>query len=123
VSSPLHQHHYQELQQALESMRVQVLALEPTAVLHQSMAGIQQLFQMQVLTLSHEELDSGVASRVRSVQTELHKQLQLLKVDMAQLQAARKPETMQQRREQLCDRLKVSISYCFVLTGQDKLNS
>jgi hypothetical protein len=104
-------------------MRVQVLASEPIAVLNQSMAEVQQLFQMQVLTLLQEELDSGVASRVRSVQTELHKQLQLLRVDMAQLQAARKTETMQQRREQLCDRLKVLISYCFVLTGQDKFNS
>lgn len=121
--SPLHQDHYQELQRALESMRVQVLASEPIAVLNQSMAEVQQLFQMQVLTLLQEELDSGVASRVRSVQTELHKQLQLLRVDMAQLQAARKTETMQQRREQLCDRLKVLISYCFVLTGQDKFNS
>lgn len=108
----VHRYRYEKFQQALE--RLLVTADEGTAV-SEALQEVQQFFGEQILGMSVEELDERLASRVLSIQTEMHKQLRLLGTEVMFLVSSRNSATAVQRRSGLCDRIKILIGYCDVL--------
>jgi hypothetical protein len=115
----VHQQRYRELQQKLEQVQ-QAIATDDgdRAALQQQVRDIQQFFQSQVMSLPMEEVDPSVVSRVQSFQTELHKQIRLLVTDTMFLASAKQSATVQQRQQQIRDRIEKSISFCHVLVGE-----
>lgn len=76
---------------------------------------VRNFFQLQVVNLSPDELTLEMENKIRSYQTEIHKQLRLLGTDLTFLQAAQQASTAEQRRTQICNRLVTLIGYCKVL--------
>lgn len=112
----LHQQCYQEFKQALEQLQQTVGGADLDARgLRQSFLEAQQFFQQQIVSLDAGDLDQADEPRVRSYQTEMSKQLQLLGMDVMFLQAARQPLTAACRQQQLSHRIQTLISYCDAL--------
>lgn len=75
---------------------------------------IYQLFQQQV-QLSTEAVSPAAVNRAQSIQTEINKQLRLLKTDLAFFQAAKQASTIAQRQQQIGDRCDLLLTYCTAL--------
>lgn len=111
----LHHQRYQEFKQVLEQLQKTTGSrLEPSG-LRQSFLEAQQFFQQQIVSLDAGDLEPADEPRVRSYQTEMSKQLQLLGMDVTFLQAARQPATAKNRLLQLEQRIQTLISYCNTL--------
>lgn len=82
---------------------------------------VQRLFQ-QVLT-SWEQLDPAIAVQMQPYQTEINRQFRLLKMDMIYLQTARQTATVDQRRQQINDRLESLIQYCEAMLRNEESTS
>lgn len=80
--------------------------------LRQSFLNTQQFFVQQILSLDNSDLEPDVEPKVRSYQTEIAKQLQLLGIDVSFLQAARQQQTATVRQNQIHLRLQTLIGYC-----------
>lgn len=108
----LHRLRYQEFKQALEQLQ-QATAVnqQNPSTLRQNFLEAQQFFQ-QIVNLDDKDLEAVDEPKVRSYQTEMSKQLQMLGMDIMFLQAARQPGTTQERHTQLKQRLQTLISYC-----------
>lgn len=114
---PNHHHQrYQEFSKALEQLQ-QTAADTQVDVprLRQRFLEVQQFFQQQIVSLDAADLEPDTEPRVRSYQTEMSKQLQLLGMDVMFLQAARQPETAKGRQMQLSRRIQTLQSYCDAL--------
>lgn len=112
----VHHQRYQKFKQALEQLQQTVAGVQVDVLrLRQSYFQLHQLFQQQIVSLDASDLEPADEPKVRSYQTEMSKQLQLLGMDVMFLQAARQSETLQQRQVQLSDRLVSLLSYCDVL--------
>ncbi len=108
----LHRQRYQEFSEVLEQLQQTVVVTPLDAPkLRQMFLEAQQFFQQQLVSLDAGDLEQ-LEPRVRSYQTEMSKQLQLLGMDVMFLQAARQQGTATARQLQLGDRLKTLISYC-----------
>lgn len=103
---PEYQQYYHQFSQLLEQLQAASIE-QDFGELRQSHQKAQQFFQQQILTL--EPVDNY---QIRSYQTEISKQLQLLGMDVIFLQAAKVPETAANRQKQLCDRLPTLLKYC-----------
>ena len=119
---------YQNFQQVLEQLQLLQRSCLPVsgieedraaantkinpASLKEAFSQVQEIFQHQIATLSADELDPAIAPRVQSYLTEIYKQLQLLEIDVAFLQASRQPATLQARITQIGSRLETLIAYC-----------
>jgi hypothetical protein len=112
--SPLHHQAYQDFQQELRQLHVLLPKADGVAIAN-AITQLNQMFQHRLLTLPTEDLEPATAIKVRSYQTEIHKQLQLLRMDTTLLQAARQSVTRQQRQRQIRDRLQILIRYCQTL--------
>lgn len=84
----------------------------------EGVTAITQQFQ-QILGLGLAEVDEAIALRLQSIQTEISKQLRLLAMDTMFLKTARQPETNQQRRQQIGDRLNLLERYCEAILATD----
>ena len=80
--------------------------------LRQSFLNAQQFFVQQIVSLDNRDLEPDVEPKVRSYQTEISKQLQLLGMDVTFLQAARQQQTATVRQNQISQRLQTLIGYC-----------
>ncbi|MGK7900520.1 MAG: heterocyst frequency control protein PatD [Hormoscilla sp.] len=110
-----HRQCYLEFKQALEEFRETVSSGQENL----DWAGIQRFFQERVASLTAEGVDPSLVSRWQSIQTEIHKQMRLLTVDLTFLQASRQLSTREQRQKQIVSRLQTSIDYCQMLvTGE-----
>ncbi len=144
-----HRQHYERLQQALEQLRtaaglgggdhgsegkgtqpqpIGACIGSPAAIvsgttsadaLMGAVAAMTQPFQQQILALPWAEMDEAIALRLQSIQTEISKQLRLLAMDTMFLKTARQPETSQQRRQQIGDRLDLLLRYCEAILATD----
>ena len=114
----LHRQSYQNFKQVLQQLQNTAVSLD-TLGLRQKFLETQQFFQQQIVSLNAGDLEPVDESRVRSYQTEMSKQLQLLGMDVTFLQAARQPATVQQRLKSVGDRIQTLISYCDVLLQLD----
>lgn len=110
-----HRQCYQEFKQALEKLQETVSDGQENL----DWAGIQRFFQERVASLTESGIDPSLVSRWQSVQTEIHRQMRLLAVDMTFFQASRQLSTREQRQKQIVSRLQTLIGYCEVLvTGE-----
>ncbi len=101
----------QELQQVQGDRQVKEQAMG----LNQLLQKAQTIFQLDVLSLDAAELTPDLHYQVQSCQTEIHKHLRLLAMDVMFLHSARQLQTVQQRQQQISDRLLTLINYCDVL--------
>lgn len=72
----------------------------------------QQQFQVFLSLVEQTELTTAVEVPLRSQQTEVNRQLRLLGMDVAFLQTARQPQTVQQRQAQMGDRIRTLEQFC-----------
>ncbi|MEO0946931.1 MAG: heterocyst frequency control protein PatD [Cyanobacteria bacterium J06641_5] len=110
------------MQTQLESLEALVTALAASAAsesavvvfdagdLNGRVRTLQQQFQAQILPLAASELPPELAVAWQALQTELHRNLRLLQTETLHLQAARQPQTQQQRLQTVRDRLDSAIS-------------
>ena len=104
---------YLKLSQLLKGIQQAAIAPEmETPKLRQDVLAAQQYFQRQIASLDSQDIDPAVESKMRSLQTEISKQLNLLCMDVTFLQAARQPQTLQTRKQQITQRLQTLMSYC-----------
>lgn len=103
---------YMQFAQMLEGLQGAAATPENTQSLRQSFDAAQKFFVQQIVSLDSNDLDPDDESRVRSYQTEISKQLQLLGVDVMFLQAARQQQTAIVRQNQIHSRLQTAIGYC-----------
>jgi hypothetical protein len=75
---------------------------------------LQQQFQA-ILAFDLDSLDPALAANLQAYHTEINKQLRLLSMDVIFLQASRQGQTMQQRQQQMDDRVKLLLKYCQAL--------
>ncbi|NES96992.1 MAG: heterocyst frequency control protein PatD [Desertifilum sp. SIO1I2] len=115
-----HHQNLQQFQQALIDLQQQTVLTELSPVqLRKSVQTLQTLFQQQLSPLLAEEVTGEDAPRVSSILTEIHKQLQLLAMDVTFLQVSRQSATGQQRLTQMRDRLSTLLRYCQILLGAE----
>lgn len=109
----LHYQAYQEFLAALLGLHNHLCgsSLE-VASLQEHWQPVQQVFQSQITQLNAEGVDSAIASRWQSIQTEIYRSFRLLETDILFLQASRQAHTSEQRLKTVCDRLVQIISYC-----------
>ncbi len=115
LPSQLH-NQYQAFQQQLEALHQEWSSLSKPE-LEAAIADLQQSFQDKILTLNEALLDAAIAHQVRSYQTEIHKQLQLLKMDASFWLAARQPDKRTQRFNQISGRFTTLIRYVDTVQG------
>lgn len=108
-----HRQNFQDFQQALVSLQQQTMAAElNVGQLREDAQKVQQFFQQQIAPLSPDELEPAMAVRFSSLLTEMHKQMQLLLMDITFMQVSRQSATLQQRTVQMRDRLQTLLGYC-----------
>ena len=110
-----HKQNYQEFRALLERLQQTVVISQPEKSVPELAATVYQFFQQQILSLDTSDLEPADAARVQSYHTEMSKQLQLVRMDLMFLQAARQPETAIARQLQIGDRLQTLVSYCNAL--------
>ena len=108
---------YQEIFQMFslklnELQQVATLANPEATSLQSHFLTVQQFFQHSIMTLEDTALEVMDRSRVQAYRTEMNKQMRLLAMDIAFLQAARQAVTAQQRQAQIRDRIARLIDYC-----------
>jgi hypothetical protein len=107
---------YRDFQHALQQLRRLITGANPDgSSLQAAFLEVQQLFQLRIMTLEIDELDSGVVSQVQSYTTEINKQMRLLGMDVMFLQTARQSAKIQQRQAQMGDRIDTILRYCQAL--------
>ena len=95
-----------ELQQAATQANPEATSLQALFL------AVQQFFQHSIMALEDTDLEAVDRSRVQAYRTEMNKQMRLLAMDIAFLQAARQSVTAQQRQAQIRDRIARLIDYC-----------
>jgi len=103
--------------QHYEEMRERVCQLQAIAARRLEVAEFEAVFLQveQIDSLADEDLEL----KVQSYQTEINKQLRLLKIDLMFLKSARQPATSEQRWNLMGDRLHLLMVYCEALLSQD----
>ncbi|MEL4894750.1 heterocyst frequency control protein PatD [Crocosphaera sp. Alani8] len=79
---------------------------------------VQTIFQAQILSVNLDELDCNAISLVRSAQTELYKNLRLLRTDLLFLTSSRQTQTREKRVEKVQQKVKELIGYCEGIINQ-----
>ncbi|MFB2834065.1 heterocyst frequency control protein PatD [Floridanema evergladense] len=75
-------------------------------------AQLQAIFTQEIATLSLDDLEPAIVSRLQSYLTEINKQLQLLGIDVTFLQASRQKATAETKITQIRTRLQTLTNYC-----------
>lgn len=119
---------YQRLLGLLGELQEEVLNLPSpltsvTAINSHNYQELQDFYQQQMFPLLEEEFSDEVppeiVSRWRSLNTEIHRSMKLLALDISLLKAARSPQMQQTRRQGMSDRLSTLISYCQVILAPE----
>ena len=113
-----HNQQYQKLSQLLNQLQNNVAEKELGKILATNQE-LQQLLEIQIISLDNSELDPHIASQIQSYLTEIHKQFRLLNVDVSFLQASRNPQTTQRRLANMSDRLETLKGYCVTILAQN----
>ena len=103
---------YQKLQQQVTEVSQAIDDNEHAANLKASVADLQTFFQTHVWMLDLVPLNPASAHQIRSFNVEIDKQLRLLSMDAMFLQAAKQPTTIDQRLNQMRDRVTLLLQYC-----------
>ena len=73
---------------------------------------LKQVFQKSIIPLTDEDLAPEVASRWRSLQSEIQREFRLLNTDWLFLISSRQPATQEARKKTFITRLSKLIKYC-----------
>ncbi|MEC4804383.1 MAG: heterocyst frequency control protein PatD [Jaaginema sp. PMC 1079.18] len=113
-----HQQSYTELKIALEGLQT-AIASEPPELerLEHENYKVQQVYQDRIVSLITESVDLAIASRWRSLHTEVNRSLRLLQTDIIFFKASRQVQTSQQRLTACLTRIEQLIGYCHELIG------
>lgn len=103
---------YQQLQQAIEELQKTLIGPLDASRVKSTIATLQTYFQTEVWNLDLQHLEPELQHRLQSINVEIDKQLRLLNMDALFLQAARQENTLQQRQQQIRDRLSLLLQYC-----------
>jgi hypothetical protein len=108
--------HY-ELQQLLQQLQLSLLQpRSATQIISTETISTEQL-QTEIAQIKNLSQQINAAAptethlQIQSIQTEINKQLRLLETDLIFLKAARQPDTMQQRQQQIQTRVTLLLSY------------
>ncbi|HLO50503.1 MAG TPA: heterocyst frequency control protein PatD [Kamptonema sp.] len=120
LSKNRHQH-YLEFQQILQDLQTSATQgnLDRAALLA-AFGEVQQFFAGQIMASDSDGLDPPPLSPLeQSCLTEMHKQLRLLGMDVAFLQASRVEATAKTRQAAASDRINTLIGYCDAMLQKD----
>jgi len=109
TATALHQH-YHALHIAIANIQKHLAQQDPVT-LNVSILDCHNLTCDQIAPLVAAIDDPGIQNQVRSLHTEIVKQLKLLAMDVNFLRVAHQPTTIQQRHGQMDDRLQRLLSY------------
>lgn len=109
---PGYQQPYQQLQQKVEDLQESLTSSIDSLALKTAIAALQTFFQTQIWNLNLQNLEPNLEHQVRSINVEIDKQLRLMNMDGLFLQAARQENTIEQRKQQIRDRLLLIVRYC-----------
>lgn len=108
---------YQQFERLLQRLQTSLADQTWSATaLKTEISQLQQLFQTQLAA------DTPIANEpnsIQAIQTEINKQLRLLETDVLFLQAARQPTKIQQRQQQIVDRINLLLNYCAAILNAD----
>ena len=115
-----HRQPYQEFLRTLVELQELATASQlDLALLQQNWQLVQVIFQQQIIILTSDGLDAGISSRWQSLQTEIHRSLRLLEMDIIFLRSSRQAVTVRGRLKSAGDRLDQLIGYCQVLLQEE----
>lgn len=107
---------YQELKQGLLDLQATLTAETFNRVaLKENFSTLQVIFNSQMSNLSNERLNLESLPRWQSLQTEMHRLLRLIEMDVMFCLAARQATTAASRQKAMCDRINTMIGYCDAL--------
>jgi len=113
---PDHRQAHQEFSMALLQVQKTLDASIPDKqAIAQNGQELQQVFQRRIASLTADQLDPALVSRWQSFQTEIHKQMRLLEMDVMFLQASRQSATSSVRYASMRSRIKTLLGYCEAL--------
>lgn len=116
---PGYQQPYQQLQQKVEELQESLTSNADSLTLKTAIAGLQTFFQTQIWNLNLQDLEPKLEHQVQSINVEIDKQLRLMNMDGLFLQAARQENTIEQRKQQVRDRLSLIMRYCNGVLGKE----
>jgi hypothetical protein len=106
----LYQQHYQNLWEELQELQ-QLAGDFASPSLDAVFSKVQKTFQT-LLNWDLEGVDEARIARIQSYQPEMAKHLRLLATDLVFLRSARQATTLEQRRQQIRDRIGTLMRYC-----------
>ncbi|ACB53741.1 conserved hypothetical protein [Crocosphaera subtropica ATCC 51142] len=118
---------YQELLDRLLELQKQVLAKDIDMITIKSIyEQTQGIFQTQILRVRLDELDCNAhreadlfeIALIRSAQTEIHKNLRLLKTELLFLTTSRQTQTTEQRLKKVQEKVRELIGYSQAIISQ-----
>lgn len=109
---------YQTFQDELPQLQA-AIEHESTVLVGQQMLANLQANQQQAIALPTDDLSAIAGQRLQALQIEINKQLRLLSTDLMFLQAAKQPQTRQQRQQQISERLHLLKQYCEAVLAID----
>lgn len=109
----LFQQHYQQLQSQLQQLQMDLPNLgDHKGETPQRGQALLQFWQQQLAAESGDLLPETAYPTWRSLQTELHRELRLINVDLMFLDNSRTPAMKEQKRQEIGDRLTRLEQYC-----------
>jgi len=88
-------------------------------IVNQEFQDLSAWFKLHIAVLGDRNLESAIASRWQSVQTEIQREFKLLATDILFLASARQNSTKQKRLKSINDRLSKLIGYCQIMLSKD----
>ncbi|MCT7948940.1 heterocyst frequency control protein PatD [Ancylothrix sp. C2] len=102
---------YQEFTALLSAMS-QSVETEDGLLIKQALKAVQEFFGAEILGLPVDQLSETIEGKVRSYQTEIHKQLRLLATDVMFLAVSRSKTTVAGRLATMRERLTLVERFC-----------
>lgn len=102
---------YQEFTDLLSLMR-QSLEAKDGLLIKQAEQAVQEFFSREILLLPVDELPESIQSKARAYQTEIHKELRLLAMDVMFLGVSRSKATIESRLSGVGERITLLQRYC-----------
>jgi hypothetical protein len=113
-----HSRAYQDLLALLTEFASLLITNEPINsqdYSRQKFRDLSEWFELQITTLSQDDLSMEIAPRWQAVQTEIKREFKLLSTDMLFLSSARQNDTQRKRLQSITNRLTKLIGYCQII--------
>jgi len=104
--------YYQQFQRSVEELQMTLAQAPDPGALKTAILALQTSFQTQIWNSDLQALEPKLEHQIHSINVEIDKQLRLLIMDGFFLQSARQENTIEQRKQQMRDRLSLLLRYC-----------